>query len=109
MKTLSTATLPLGWQWSQDPERSELQAEYEIELPKTHPLQGVEVDVVAHREGNDDILVRHRLQHGMVSVVHLSWARRQELPNHPTVEFTGSHAEFLLWELNTFGIGTAEP
>jgi hypothetical protein len=97
--------LPAGWFWTEEPERSALEAEYELELPEIHPLYGIEVSVVAHRDATDDILVRHDSHGDRVSVVHLTWAKRKELPNHPGVEFTGSHEEFLQWEFETYGVG----
>lgn len=109
MSPHSAKKLPLGWEWSEGQVLQDLQAEYDTELPEVHPLYEVEIDVVAHRDGNDDILVRHKLQDNRVSVVHLSWAQKRELANHPSVEFTGTHEEFLQWEFDTYGVGTSDP
>ena len=89
--------LPEGWYSSEDEKRKQLQREYETELPNEHPLAGIPVRVIAHRTGNDDVLLEH-LNSGFVSVVHLTWRRAKELPNHPSLEFTGSFAAFLAWE-----------
>lgn len=105
MNEHETKALPEGWFWTDETRRTTLQAEYQLELPEDHPLYGV--DVIAHREATDDILVRHLLHHDRVSVVHLTWARRKELPNHPTVEFSGSHEEFVQWEFEMYGVGVA--
>jgi hypothetical protein len=97
--------LPIGWCWSDAHEQSELLHEYILELPELHPLAGIEVEVVAHREGSDDILLRHIGVTDNYSVVHLSWLGREELPNHPVVEFTGALAEFVSWEHDAYGMG----
>jgi hypothetical protein len=114
-------TLPEGW--FDDP--TEIHAkhlEYFRELPgvnpQLHPLAGVPVVVVAYREGNDDILLRllksvtitsfglkgeasvQELTSGDFCVVHLSWSHRQEIVDHPTLEFAGSFEAFLAWEEN---------
>jgi hypothetical protein len=99
--------LPLDWLWLQ-PGRTGLQTEYEIELSEIHPLRGIKVDVIARCKSNDDILVRHRDAEDRVSVVHLTWSQKQERPNFPFVEFTGTHAGFIEWEFKTYGVGTTE-
>jgi hypothetical protein len=112
--------LPEGW--FDDPEEiHEKHLEYFRELPgskpQLHPLAGVPVVVVAYREGNDDILVRllrsvqldsadHKsakeLASGDFCVVHLTWSLRQEVADHPTLEFAGSFEAFMAWE-NAWG------
>ena len=89
--------LPEGWYRSEGEKREQLQREYETELPAEHPLAGIPVRVIAHREGTDDVLLEH-LDSDLLSVVHLTWRRAKEFPNHPTLEFTGSFAAFLAWE-----------
>jgi hypothetical protein len=108
--------LPEGW--FDDPgEIHDKSLEYFRELPsispQEHPLAGVPVVVVAYREGNDDILLRllksvtipssnnknpAELTSGDFCVVHLTWSQRQEVADHPTLEFSGSFEEFLAWE-----------
>ena len=104
MSAYELPSLPQGWDWSQEPEKAVLSAEYLLELPEVHPRAESPVEVVAHRDGNDDILVRHCNHEDRVSVVHLTWRQAKELPNHPTVEFTGPHTEFLAWELRRYGV-----
>jgi hypothetical protein len=102
----SCATLlPTGWFWSTQDEQKHLAAEYALELPPIHLLAGKRVEVVAHRTGNDDILVRCIDMPDEVAVVHLSWLGRQERDNHPWVEYIGSFSGFLAWELETYGVG----
>jgi hypothetical protein len=99
--------LPSGWIWSDEAKLAALRAEYQRELPDIHPLHGITVEAIAHRDGNDDILVRHAAHDDRVSVVHLTWCGHTEIANHPRVEFTGTHDEFLEWELITYGVGPA--
>ena len=89
--------LPEGWYISADERLESLQREYEVELPAEHPLAGIPVRVIAHRNATDDVLVLH-LNTDLLSVVHLTWRMKREFPNFPTVEFTGSFAGFLAWE-----------
>jgi hypothetical protein len=108
--------LPEGW--FDDPvEIHEKYLEYFRELPgskpQLHPLTGVPIVVVAYREGNDDILVRLLksvtipssntkapldFTSGDYCVVHLTWSHRQEVADHPTLEFAGSFEAFVAWE-----------
>ena len=113
------ADLPEGW-FDDPAEIHDKYLEYFRELPgskpQIHPLAGVPVVVVAYRQGNDDILLRllksvtiksselkgetlvRELNSGDFCVVHLSWLQRQEVADHPTLEFAGSFEEFLAWE-----------
>lgn len=105
MPESSAIFLPKGWFWSDQDDRKHLSAEYALELPPIHPLAGKRVEVVAHRTGNDDILVRCSDMPDHVAVVHLSWLGREETDNHPTVEYIGSFSGFVAWELETYGVG----
>jgi len=105
MSEHSEPLLPQGWFWSSHDDQARLFAEYTRELPSVHPLADVPVQVLAHREGNDDILVRCSDRQDHVAVVHLSWTGREELANHPTLEYSGSFAGFVTWELETYGVG----
>jgi hypothetical protein len=95
--------LPEGWRFLSPEEREFIQREYELELPavnpQVHPLAGIPVRVIADCEGNDDVLVRHLFDPTLFSVVHLTWRSAQEVANHPTLEFAGSFAEFLAWNV----------
>jgi hypothetical protein len=91
--------LPKGWHRSDDNRAIELHAELQRELPPGHLLYGVPVDVVAHREGTDDILCRHRQAAERFTVVHLSWIGKQEIDTrHPHVEDDGDFTSFLQYE-----------
>jgi hypothetical protein len=98
-------SLPLaeGWRHCLDAEASNLKAEYARELPDIHPLAGLAVEVLACRDGNDDILLRHVEDESRYSTVHLTWLMRRESPNHPTLEFTGTYPEFVARELGSHG------
>ena len=95
-QALRLEDLPEGWEIVDDAQRERLQREYEIELPLEHPLAGIPVRVIAEWDGNDDVLLKH-LDSDLFSVVHLTWRMARELPNHPTLEFTGSFAALLAW------------
>ncbi|QTF08961.1 hypothetical protein HC231_14365 [Brenneria izadpanahii] len=97
--------LPCGWEYAAGLKQQTLQNEYETELPQQHSLHGVDVAVIAYRERNDDILLRHTQEADRVSVVHLTWTKRTELANFPRVEFTGSADEFIRWEFDVYGVG----
>ena len=110
---------PEGW-FNDAAEIHEKYLEYFRELPslkpQAHALAGVPVQVIAYREGNDDILLRvlksvrvpsrglkgeatlRALVSGDVCVVHLTWSQRREVADHPTLEFAGSFEEFLASE-----------
>jgi hypothetical protein len=105
MSKSSVALLPKGWFWSDHDDQKHLSAEYALELPPIHPLAGIQVEVVAHRTGNDDILVRCLGIPDQVAVVHLSWLGREETDNHPAVEYIGPFTGFVAWELETYGVG----
>jgi hypothetical protein len=67
-------------------------------------LYGVGIDVVAHREGTDDILCRHDSDSGRLSVVHLTWRGSPELaPKFPVVEADGAIEDFYNYE-RRFGL-----
>ena len=70
--------------------------EFRRELPGIHPLANIEVELIAY-DDVDDILFRHSHDSDLVSVVHLTWLGSKELPNHPTVEFSGTFGQFYLW------------
>ena len=89
--------LPTGWHATSEDESERLEREYALELPQEYLLAGVPVRVLAHCDGCDDVLLEHR-NADLVSVVHLTWRGATELPNHPTLEFSGSFAEFIDWE-----------
>ena len=74
----------------------ELATELPLTHPQPHPLAGIALRVLAEWSGDDSVLVEH-LNIGLLSVVHLSYTGRQELANHPTVEFTGTYEDFVIW------------
>ncbi|MGB4812821.1 MAG: hypothetical protein WBP13_10150 [Methylophilaceae bacterium] len=108
MQKYSAASLPQGWFWSNDDDQMLLFAEYAAELPPIHPLVDIKIQVIAHREGTDDILVCYVEQPDHVAVVHLSWSGREEIANHPTVEYIGTYAGFITWEFESYGVGLSD-
>ena len=96
--------LPEGWFHATDEVRASHGDEYKRELPPIHPLAGIQVELVAYRKGTDDILLKHMNETDRYTVVHLTWVGRQELPNHPTAEFSGTNADFLEWEYQQWGL-----
>ena len=96
--------LPEGW-FASDPERAaSLLAELEREVPRGHLLHGDRIEVVAHREGTDDILCRHRDESSRFTVIHLSWLGREEIDaQHPAVEADGDFTSFLAYEARFSG------
>lgn len=102
----STPELPAGWEYANGKKQQALLVEYQLELPTVHPLHGVDIDVIAYRDGNDDILLKQTQETDCVSVVHLTWAMQKEFANFPRVEFSGSFQEFVQWEYLMYG---AEP
>lgn len=97
--------LPAGWFESTGDALRYRETEYRRELPRHHALADAQVQVVAHREATDDILLQHLSEPDTFSVVHLTWSGRTELPDHPSVEFTGTLAQFLAWEAESWGAG----
>jgi hypothetical protein len=91
--------LPAGW-FASDPKRAaSLLAELEREVAPGHVLHRVRVEVVAHREGTDDILCRHLDDRFRFTVIHLTWHRREEIDaQHPAVEADGYFDSFLAYE-----------
>ncbi len=96
--------LPDGWLLSNPEQAANFHAELCRELPPGHILYKVPVEVVAHREGTDDILCRHLENSDRLTVIHLTWLMREEIgPNHPTVEVDGDINDFYAYE-RRFGI-----
>ncbi|GKW10334.1 hypothetical protein [Pectobacterium punjabense] len=99
----STPKLPAGWEYANGKKQQALLAEYQQEQPTVHPLYGIEIAVIAYRDGSDDILLKHTQELDRVSVVHLTWAMQREFANFPRVEFTGSFQKFIEWEYLMYG------
>ncbi|GKW24318.1 hypothetical protein R0L47_07970 [Pectobacterium polonicum] len=99
----STLELPAGWEYANGKKQQALLAEYQLELPTVHPLHGVDIDVIAYRDGNDDILLKHIQEADRVSVVHLTWAMQKEFANLPRMTFIGSFQGFVEWEYLMYG------
>lgn len=92
--TFSQAELPGGWD-ALGPERArQIEEELTRELNPVHRLYGVAVQAVAARSSNDDTLLRHTGDADCWSVVHLTWSGQREGRDWPTIEFTGTFAEF---------------
>jgi hypothetical protein len=91
--------LPAGWFLSENDHAKMLLSELRLEAIPGHSLYSADIEVVAHREGTDDILVRHIHNPERFTVVHLSWSRKPEInTEHPTIEYTGDYAGFLAYE-----------
>lgn len=91
--------LPEGWFISDAGTAARLQHELHTELPPGHPLHGLALRVVAHREGSDDILCHHADEPDRYTVVHLSWIMKREGdPRFPGIEADGDFAAFLAYE-----------
>jgi hypothetical protein len=96
--------LPVGWFYSNAEESDLRHAELLRELAPGHPLFGTDVDVVAHREGTDDILCRHHADPDRLTVVHLTWRGGPEIaPRFPAIECDGTVEDFYNYE-RRFGI-----
>ena len=96
--------LPEGWFASDTSRSASLLAELEREVPPGHLLRGVPIEVVAHREGTDDILCRHLGDSSRFTVIHLSWRGREEIDaRYPAVESSGDFESFLAYEARFAG------
>ncbi len=100
LEMMMNKTLPEGWFPASEIESKKLYSELQKELPQEHLLFGVDVEVIAHRDGaTDDILVRHVGEPERYTVIHLTWSSRQEGDAaHPSVEVDGSWEDFLAYE-----------
>lgn len=104
MQPAFDAKLPDGWYRSDSERAAAFAAELALEVSPGHLLFGKDIEVVAHREGTDDILCRHTRDCNRFTVVHLSWIRRAEVaPHFPTIEVDGSLGDFYEYE-RRFGI-----
>jgi hypothetical protein len=98
------AQLPDGWFYSNSEESDLRHTELLRELAAGHPLFGTNVNVVAHREGSDDILCQHHADPARLTVVHLTWRGGPEIaPRFPIVECDGTIQDFYNYE-RRFGI-----
>jgi hypothetical protein len=60
-------------------------------------LYGLPVEAFGYSQGSDDVLFRHRGAPDRFTVVHLTWVGHTEINvQHPTVEFDGIFAQFLV-------------
>jgi hypothetical protein len=96
--------LPEGC-FASDPERAaSFLAELGREVAPGHVLHRVRVEVVAHREGTDDILCRHVDDPSRFTVIHLTWLGREETDTrHPAVESDGDFGSFVVYEARFAG------
>jgi len=66
-----------------------------LELPNKHPLSGVELELIARKTHNDDIVVE--LEDQRIAVVHLTWKSKKEMDEFPIVRMFKDNLEF--WKL----------
>jgi hypothetical protein len=98
------ALLPEGWFPTTGEESALHHAELLRELAPGHLLYDTVIDVVAHREGTDDILCRHHSEPDRLTVVHLTWRGSPEIPpGFPAVECDGTIQDLYDYE-RRFGI-----
>jgi hypothetical protein len=91
--------LPPGWLATPADLGSQLLHELRLETIAGHVLYSIDITVVGHCEGSDDILVQHVGNPERVTVVHLTWSMKPEINTvHPTVEYDGDVAGFLAYE-----------
>jgi len=102
----SLPALPEGWFYPDVRIAESLHAELQQELPSGHLLHGRVVQTFAWREGaTDDVLFRHVDQPARFTVIHLSWAGKQDINvQHPTVEFDGTFEAFVAEEERLYGL-----
>ena len=88
--------MPGGWRHVSNDETRKLLAELARELSPKHSLAGVELEVLARSEANDDVLFRRVDDPERVTVVHLTWRGAIEGdPRWPSVVFDGSFDDFV--------------
>lgn len=96
--------LPPGWVYPKPEWAASLMAEFRRELPPGHLLYGRRVELVAAREGTDDILLRHADEPDRFTVIHLSWLGREEInADYPWLEYDGDFAGFTASEWHMLG------
>jgi hypothetical protein len=62
------------------------------EINPDHLLYNLNIDVIAKRQDNDDILVE--MDNGTLALVHLTWSGKPESKNYPRVEYYSSKIDF---------------
>jgi hypothetical protein len=88
-----------GWRYPDSAAAQGLHAELQRELPPGHLLFERAVEVVAYREDQDDVLLRHVNEPDRFTVIHLTWGRMREIDaEHPSVCFDGTFEEFFAAE-----------
>jgi len=92
--TISQTDLPDDWQIVDASRARSLEEELQREVSPVHRLNGVPMQAVAVRASNDDALFQHAGEADQWSDVHLTWSGQQEQRDWPSVEFTGTFAEF---------------
>ena len=70
--------LPLGWIPSEGEELVGLYTELRTELGPGHTLYDIDVEIIAHRTGTDDVLCWHIDDEQRLTVLHLSWLMKVE-------------------------------
>lgn len=68
--------------------------EFRLELPDSHELFHEDVDLIARKNYNDDIVLR--LEDNRIAVVHLTWKSQKEADGFPGTRIYRNEREF--WE-----------
>lgn len=91
--------LPSGWYRADEEQSHRLREELHSELSPQHPLQGLDLQVVAYRKGADDILCCRSGAEDYYWLVQLSGTGMPSGdPAHPLIEMQGSYKDFLDYE-----------
>ena len=90
---MSSPHLPDPWAPVGAAQAQSLEQELRRELCPDHALAGIEVECLARRADQDDVLFRLRGHESEFAIVHLTWTR-ESVPEWPATAFF-AHAEDL--------------
>ena len=83
---MSVPHLPAPWTPVSVEQAHILEQELRRELCREHPLAGIEVECLARRADQDDVLFRLRGCQSEFAIVHLTWTR-ESVPEWPATSF----------------------
>ncbi|MEU8739990.1 hypothetical protein ACFYPK_19860 [Streptomyces halstedii] len=81
-----------------DLDHTALSRELKTELHPAHPFFGASLEVIAHRQTNDDVLCHHLDTPARYSVLHLTWSGREEIRDCPTIDADGEWPHIVAYE-----------